>query len=184
MIFLSHNHKDKVLVEQFALRLREIFGQENVFYDSWAIQPGDGIIDKMNAGLEACRLFLFFVSKNSLQSNMVKLEWQSAILKAANGQARLVPIKPLRRPIRARLGGGSPSGCRCIAGSKYFRTWSARILKPPCLYVPGRRGDTRRVSCRALLGVDIEFPFPGTEPSGRGRLSVPLGKCVQQRLSG
>ncbi len=93
MIFLSHNHKDKVLVEQFALRLREIFGQENVFYDSWAIQPGDGIIDKMNAGLEACRLFLFFVSKNSLQSNMVKLEWQSAILKAANGQARLVPIR-------------------------------------------------------------------------------------------
>ena len=48
MIFLSHNHKDKVLVEQVAVRLKDIFGQDKVFYDSWSIQPGDGIIDKMN----------------------------------------------------------------------------------------------------------------------------------------
>ncbi len=51
MIFLSHNFKDKAIVEPIALRLRDIFGQESVFYDSWSIQPGDGIIDKMNDGL-------------------------------------------------------------------------------------------------------------------------------------
>lgn len=93
MIFLSHNFKDKVLVEQVAVRLRDIFGQDQVFYDSWSIQPGDGIIDKMNEGLAACKLFLFFVSKNSLQSDMVKLEWQNAIQKSARGQSRLVPVK-------------------------------------------------------------------------------------------
>ena len=93
LIFLSHNHKDKPLVEQIALRLRDTFGQDKVFYDSWSIQPGDGIVDRMNEGLEACELFLFCVSKNSLQSNMVKLEWQNAVLKAAKGQAKLVPVK-------------------------------------------------------------------------------------------
>ncbi|KPN17405.1 hypothetical protein AO715_04975 [Xanthomonas sp. Mitacek01] len=93
MIFLSHNHKDKPLVEQIALRLRDTFGQDKVFYDSWSIQPGDGIVDRMNEGLEACELFLFCVSKNSLQSNMVKLEWQNAVLKAAKGQAKLIPVK-------------------------------------------------------------------------------------------
>lgn len=93
MIFLSHNYKDKVLVEQFALRLKDIFGQDQVFYDSWSIQPGDGIIDKMNEGLSACKLFLFFVSNNSLQSNMVKLEWQNAVQQAAKGQTKLVPVK-------------------------------------------------------------------------------------------
>lgn len=93
MIFLSHNYRDKILVEQIALRLRDIFGQDKVFYDSWSIQPGDGIIDKMNEGLLHCELFLFFVSKNSLQSNMVKLEWQNAIMKAAQGKAKLIPIK-------------------------------------------------------------------------------------------
>ncbi|WDS35239.1 toll/interleukin-1 receptor domain-containing protein [Pseudoxanthomonas sp.] len=93
MIFISHNYKDKALVEQIALRLKDIFGQENVFYDSWSIQPGDGIIDKMNEGLGACKLFLFFVSKNSLLSNMVKLEWQNAVLQAAKGTSKLIPVK-------------------------------------------------------------------------------------------
>lgn len=93
MIFLSHNHKDKVVVEQFALRLRDTFGQDQVFYDSWSMQPGDGIIDKMNEGLGDCKLFLFFVSKNSLQSNMVKLEWQNAVMKAATSETKIIPIK-------------------------------------------------------------------------------------------
>lgn len=68
MIFHSHNFKDG-----------DIFGQENVFYDSWSIQPGDGIIDKMNDGLTQCKLFFFFVSNNSLNSEMVKLEWLNAL---------------------------------------------------------------------------------------------------------
>ena len=66
MIFLSHNWKDKPVVEQVALRLRNIFGQNNVFYDSWSIQPGDGIIDWMNDGLSNCQFFFFFVSANCL----------------------------------------------------------------------------------------------------------------------
>ena len=43
-IFLSHNHNDKPLVEAVALKLSGIFGQDQVFYDSWSIRPGDGII--------------------------------------------------------------------------------------------------------------------------------------------
>ena len=47
----------------------------------------------MNEGLTQCRLFLLFVSKHSLQSNMVKLEWQNALLKANRGEAKIVPVK-------------------------------------------------------------------------------------------
>ena len=93
MIFLSHNTKDKPVVEQVALRLRKIYGQDNVFYDSWSIQPGDGIIDKIGQGLGNCKYFFFFVSKNSLQSNMVKLEWQNALFKAAQNAIRFIPIR-------------------------------------------------------------------------------------------
>ena len=93
MIFLSHNHADKAVVEQIALQLREAVGQQAVFYDSWSMQPGDGIVDKMNDALGETRLFLFFVSKNSLQSNMVKLEWQNAVMKQARGDLKIVPVK-------------------------------------------------------------------------------------------
>jgi len=93
MIFISHTHKDKPIVDTIAQRLAAVFGQENIFYDSWSIQPGDGIIDKMDEGLRNCKFFFFFVSKNSLMSKMVKLEWQNAIIKATRGDARIVPVK-------------------------------------------------------------------------------------------
>lgn len=93
MIFLSHNYKDKPVIEQVALKLSAIYGQQNVFYDSWSIQPGDGIIDKMEEGLTNCKFFFFFVSVNSLQSNMVKMEWQNAIFKAAQNSIKFIPIR-------------------------------------------------------------------------------------------
>lgn len=93
MIFLSHNKKDKPVVEQVALKLRAIYGQDIVFYDSWSIQPGDGIIDKMEEGLTNCKFFFFFVSINSLQSDMVKMEWQNAIFKAAQNSIKFIPIR-------------------------------------------------------------------------------------------
>jgi len=92
-IFLSHNHNDKPLVEAVALKLAAIFGQDQVFYDSWSILPGDGIIDEMNNGLEALEFVFFFVSANSLASGMVKLEWQNALYSASKGKTRIVPVR-------------------------------------------------------------------------------------------
>ena len=93
MIFLSHNSNDKPVVEQVAIKLKSIYGQDKVFYDSWSIQPGDGIVDKMNEGLTNCKYFFFFVSGNSLKSNMVKLEWQNALFKAAQNRIQFIPIR-------------------------------------------------------------------------------------------
>lgn len=92
-IFISHNYNDKAIIEPIAVKLASIYGRDNVFYDSWSIQPGEGIIDKMNEGLLECDYFFFFVSKNSLQSNMVKLEWQNALFKATRNTAKLIPVK-------------------------------------------------------------------------------------------
>lgn len=93
MIFVSHTKKDKSIVEPIAIKLASVFGKDKVFYDSWSIQPGEGIIDKTNKGLKDCKFFFFFVSKNSLQSKMVELEWQNAILKTTRQQIKLIPVK-------------------------------------------------------------------------------------------
>ncbi|MBE0393883.1 hypothetical protein BJQ96_03756 [Flavobacterium sp. PL0002] len=57
------------------------------------MQPGDGLIDKMNEGLEKCTHFFYFVSKNSIGSNMVKMEWQNAVYKASKGNCKVIPIR-------------------------------------------------------------------------------------------
>lgn len=93
MIFISHTRDDKPVVEPIALSLAKVFGSEKIFYDSWSIQPGDGIIDKTDEALARCQFFFFFVSKKSLVSNMVKLEWQNAVLKATRGQCKIIPVK-------------------------------------------------------------------------------------------
>lgn len=102
MIFLSHNYKDKPVVRQIAQTLENVFKRENVFYDEWSIQPGDSIIENMNNGLEKCKYFFFFVSKNSLASNMVKLEWQSALMKQNNG-IKFIPVRLDTTPMPAIL---------------------------------------------------------------------------------
>lgn len=93
MIFLSHNYKDKDLVEPIAVKLREIYGEQNVFYDSWSIKPGESIIGKMNEGIKKCKFFFFFISNNSLNSSMVDLEWQAALYKATKYGIKFIPIK-------------------------------------------------------------------------------------------
>ncbi|MCQ2377984.1 MAG: toll/interleukin-1 receptor domain-containing protein [Victivallaceae bacterium] len=92
MIFLSHNSLDKTIVREIACRLVPLFGQDNIFYDEWSIQPGDSIIGKMDEGLSKCRYFFFFVSQNSIKSKMVTLEWQAALLKM-NQQLKFIPIR-------------------------------------------------------------------------------------------
>lgn len=94
MIFISHTHKDKPIVEPIANKLKEVFGQEEIFYDSWSMQPGDGIISKMNEGLSNVDYFLFFASKNSLKSGLVSMEWQNILMKTANNpNIKFIPIK-------------------------------------------------------------------------------------------
>ena len=92
-IFISHTHKDKPIVEPIARALMSVYGQDQVFYDSWSIKPGDGIIDKMNDALEDCSFFFFFVSKNSLTSAMVRMEWQNALMATASKDLKFVPVK-------------------------------------------------------------------------------------------
>lgn len=92
-IFISHNSKDKPQVEIFALAFKHAYGMGNVFYDSWSIQPGDGIIDKMNSGLSTCDFFIFFISNNSLTSKMVSLEWKNALMIESQDRMRFIPVK-------------------------------------------------------------------------------------------
>lgn len=103
MIFISHNYKDKAFVGHIADKIADIYGRGNVFYDSWSIQPGEGIIDRMNDGIESVKIFFFFVTENSLKSKMVSLEWQNALLKATTGDVKFIAIRCDESPMPALL---------------------------------------------------------------------------------
>lgn len=93
MIFLSYSHKDQAIVAPIAETFRKVFGEKGVFFDQWSIQPGDSIIDKMMDGLVNCRYFFYFVSKSSISSQMVGLEWKNALVKNVKGSNAFIPVK-------------------------------------------------------------------------------------------
>ena len=93
MIFLSHQHQDKEFVQDIAQSLKDAFGEDNIFYDSWSIKPGDNIVGQMNAGLENCKYFFFFITENSLRSEMVRLEWTSTLMQRANRDIQFIPVR-------------------------------------------------------------------------------------------
>jgi hypothetical protein len=92
-IFLSHAHEDKEIVGLIAEELRQTFGQNNIFYDSWSMKPGENFIDGMNKGLERCLYFFLFMSETSLKKQMVRLEWHNALLDSLNDKSHFIPIR-------------------------------------------------------------------------------------------
>lgn len=93
MIFISYNQGDKQIVGVLAEGLRAEFGEKNVFFDAWSIQPGDGIIERIDNGLRECRFFFVVVTARSLASKMVGLEWRNALMKSVKGGCRFIPIR-------------------------------------------------------------------------------------------
>ena len=93
MIFISHQHSDKDFVGDIAQTLKDTFGEEKVFFDDWSIKPGENIVTKMDSGLKNCKYFLFFITHNSLKSEMVNLEWTSALMARSEKEIKFIPIR-------------------------------------------------------------------------------------------
>lgn len=93
MYFLCHAWSDNEVVDPVAKEFINEFGETNVFYGRWNIQPGDSIIGDINEALEKCKIFFLFFSNESLTRAMVNREWQSALSRAIKGKNRFVIVR-------------------------------------------------------------------------------------------
>lgn len=79
MVFLSYATKDsnKFKISTIARELTKHTGIKEVLF--WEEDMDDDIIDYMNKNIGKCDIFILFCSKNALQSDPVRLEWQAAL---------------------------------------------------------------------------------------------------------
>jgi WD40 repeat protein len=90
-VFLSHNARDKPVVRSLAERLREAGLQ--VWFDEWAIKPGDDIYLAIERGLQESRAQVLCLSAEALRSNWVDLERSTVLFRdPANIGRRFIPL--------------------------------------------------------------------------------------------
>ena len=73
-VFLSHSSKQKPFVSAIAKKL----GKNNIIYDEYTFEAAEITLDEIYKGIDQTGIFVFFISKESLESEWVKKE----ILKA------------------------------------------------------------------------------------------------------
>jgi TIR domain/CHAT domain len=89
-VFLSYRSADRVVVEEFAERLRR--DGVDAWYDHWEIAPGDDIVAKMDQGIDGCTAGLIFVSHAWFEGSWVQDEYTSLVLRKVEDGIRLIPV--------------------------------------------------------------------------------------------
>jgi len=98
-VFLSYSSLDKDKVRAVAHLLRD--SGLRVWFDEWAVKPGDDIYLSVECGLEASRVLILCLSPAALGSEWVTLERSTALFRdPANSGRRFIPLLlcPCRLP--------------------------------------------------------------------------------------
>lgn len=81
--FLSHNKADKEVARSIGAHMT-LTGLD-VWFDEWEIQAGDSIPGRLNEGLSAFDAFILIWSTHANQSNWVRQELHTAIMRSNRG---------------------------------------------------------------------------------------------------
>lgn len=89
-VFISYARADQTVARQIADSLRGAGLQ--VWFDEWALMPGDSIRERIEDALRATDLLLVLLSPSSVASQWVTQEWNSAL--SRDLKARAVTVIP------------------------------------------------------------------------------------------
>ena len=90
-VFISHSSKDKPFVMKLAIDL--INSNFPIWIDSWEIELGDSLLDKIYKAIDDSFYLIIVLSNNSIQSDWVKKELNLALQKEEQiGRKFIIPI--------------------------------------------------------------------------------------------
>lgn len=90
-VFISYSSKDSETAERIATALRAV--SHDVWFDNWEIHPGDGIVKKIEAGLVQKDTLVVLLSPNSVSSEWVQKELDTALMRQLSGQdVKIIPV--------------------------------------------------------------------------------------------
>lgn len=101
-VFLSYSSKDKVIVRDIAEQLRK--DGVKVWFDEWALKPGDSIPVKIEEGMEQSRVLVLCMSANAFGSDWAQLDSGTFRFRdPLNKERRFLPLRLDDAPIKGSL---------------------------------------------------------------------------------
>ena len=106
-IFLSHSSQDKELATKLACDLT--LGGFDVWFDSWEVEIGDSLYDRVFRGIDDATFLLLCLSPNAVKSEWVLRELDAALAKEkeigppGDPSSFCSPSASCRRPSRGRM---------------------------------------------------------------------------------
>ncbi|MCK5831494.1 MAG: toll/interleukin-1 receptor domain-containing protein [Methylococcales bacterium] len=96
-IFISYSHSDWERIEKIVDAMEEYLNVKAVLHDiwldKWKMRGGRWFQDQMMAGINESDFLVFMVSKNSVESSAVAVEWKSKFSdKISNGEDTVFPF--------------------------------------------------------------------------------------------
>ncbi len=89
-VFISYAQADQSVAQQIASGLRD--AGLKVWFDEWALLPGDSIRERIEEGLRASDLLLVLLSPSAVSSRWITMEWNAALSRELS--ARDVTVIP------------------------------------------------------------------------------------------
>lgn len=91
-VFISHRGVDQDAAERLAMELRK--RGHVVWLDTWKINVGDSIVERVNEGLSDSSYLVLCYSDAGSMSPWMSREWMSTLARQLNGaQVRLLPVR-------------------------------------------------------------------------------------------
>lgn len=91
-VFISHRGADQDAAERLARELRN--RDHVVWLDTWKINVGDSIVERVNEGLSDSSYLVLCYSGAGSTSSWMSREWMSTLARQLNGaQVRLLPVR-------------------------------------------------------------------------------------------
>lgn len=101
-IFISYSHEDKLFTEKIVQALRN--DTIHVWIDSWQMNAGDSIEQRITSAIQGASVILFFISRNFLQSSWCMRELNICLgYKAKDSEVTIIPLLLDNSPLPQEL---------------------------------------------------------------------------------
>lgn len=109
-VFISHTTADKPFVRRLSARLEK--SQFQVWFDEHDLIAGDPLPERVGKALQAAKVILVVVSKESVASKWLRYELNVATDRMIKGECRVIPVVIDETPLPAEVIGLLYADCR------------------------------------------------------------------------